>query len=404
MPRTTVRPLAQSPTFPNSPYIYTVYPEDTAVFAIASDDSLRCFSSDGLRLLQEIPNAHEGITCLKGWDIGGIDGGKRSGVATSGRDGRVKGWDFRASSTKAVFEVKAGNNTPLSALACNASHNLIAAGAEVEISGHEADIYIWDIRHPTSPLRTYTESHTDTITTLSFLPSSFPTTTPASNPSATSAPPTTTTTTTHATSPPLLLSGSTDALLTVFDPAHAAEDDAVVQVFNLGSAVHRAGVLGGQVWATSADEGMSFFEVGGDAGVGGVVEGEKGVQELGDVRELVGCRYVVDVVEGDLVVGDATRNYLAAYPIRHENGKWSVQTGQAVMFDGAHGEEIVRDCVYDPRQGSNGTYYTCGEDGLVKAWKAEGGIAGATASNVGDEMDVDMDEVITSKAKRRRKK
>ncbi|KAL9069869.1 MAG: hypothetical protein Q9157_006003 [Trypethelium eluteriae] len=146
MPPTTFRSLAQSPTLANSPYIYTLCPKDTAIFVIASDDAIRCFSSDGLRLLHEIPNAHEGITCLKDWDTGGIDGGKRPGVVTTGRDGKVKGWDLRASSTKAVFEVIAeiqANNIPLSALACNASHNLIAAGAELEISGHEADIYIW---------------------------------------------------------------------------------------------------------------------------------------------------------------------------------------------------------------------------------------------------------------------
>ena len=142
-------------------------------------------------------------------------------------------------------------------------------------------------------MRTYTESHTDTITTLSFAPI------PGATASATT-----------------LLSGSTDGLLALFDPAQNDEDDAVLQVFNLGSAVHKAGFLAGQVWATSSDEAMSFFEMSDPSVVGeGRNAGEgKGVQDLGDVRELVECRYVVNVGtfgnhasdSGSIVVGDST--------------------------------------------------------------------------------------------------
>lgn len=98
-----------------------------------------------------------------------------------------------------------------------------------------------------------------------------------------------------------------------------------------------------------------------------------------------------------------SRNHLAAYPIRYENDLWSIQKEFPFIFDGAHGEEIVRDLLFDPGQGSNGIYYTCGEDGLIKAWKPEGGIPGAGTLSVGDEMDVDMEEVASTKPKRRKR-
>ena len=86
----------------------------------------------------------------------------------------------------------------------------------------------------------------------------------------------------------------------------------MLQVFNHGSAVHRAAYVEGWICATSSDEMMAFYEVGGSGEP--EEEGGKGVQVLGDVRELVGCRYVVEVAVGgedvsrlgSLVVGDST--------------------------------------------------------------------------------------------------
>lgn len=65
---------------------------------------------------------------------------------------------------------------------------------------------------------------------------------------------------------------------------------------------------------------MAFYEIGDPAMAAeeeeeqGGVDAGKGVQVLGDVREQVGCRYVVDVVGagddgsrmGSIVVGDST--------------------------------------------------------------------------------------------------
>lgn len=79
--------------------------------AIASDDSLRLFDCATLQpLASALPLQHEGVTCLKPWGGAGVDadsggdgggGGGREGgggdgsVLTAGRDGLVRGWDFR---------------------------------------------------------------------------------------------------------------------------------------------------------------------------------------------------------------------------------------------------------------------------------------------------------------------
>ncbi|KAI9689889.1 MAG: hypothetical protein M1822_009771 [Bathelium mastoideum] len=398
MHSTTFQPVVQSPALPHAPYIYTLCLQNTTLFAIASDDVLRSFDPLSLRIAHEVKGVHESVTCLKGWNE---DGGGSGGVVTAGRDGKVRVWDARTPG-QAVMEMGTAQSTPLSALACNPSQHLIAAGVEVEVSGHEAPIHIWDARQTPSPLITYTESHTDTVATLSFLTPAAITTTITPSPSS------------------LLLSGSTDSLLTLFDPTVVDEDDAVLRVWNVESAVHRAGCLsqragaraesGEWVWATSADEGMRVFDLSavlkGDEG--GDEEG-KGMQDLGDVRELVGCRYVVDVVEvgGEeggqgVAVGDAMRSHLAIHPLQYTDGVWSIRNERPSLFEGAHSEEIVRDFCLQSGRGSNGLYYTCGEDGLIRAWRPKNGMSDDTVSSAADMMDID-DRAESRKAKRRKK-
>ncbi|KAI9703496.1 MAG: hypothetical protein M1820_005800 [Bogoriella megaspora] len=357
---TILQSSAASAPLPSSPYIYSIVPDANGVHCIASDDALRSYSRETLQPISETKNVHDGVTCLKSWDGG--DSGRRSIFITAGRDGKVRIWDSRVGAGTSVTELESQKNAPISALACQESQNAIAAGAEVEISGREADIFIWDIRNTSRPSRNYAESHTDTISILSFAPQT-------SRSPGLALPPTT------------FLSGGTDALLTLFDITHADEDDAVIQVFNHGAALHKAGILAGQVWATSSDESLSFYEIADPNAVG---KEETGVQVVGDVREMLECRYVVDVVQGSIVVGDSTsdleepttstndvdynsRGHLAAYPLVQSPAGWSVNRDQLLIFNGAHGEEIVRDLAFD---GQNSTYYTCGEDGFVKAWKA----------------------------------
>ena len=122
-----------------------------------------------------------------------------------------------------------------------------------------------DQRNPSTPLRSYIDSHTDTITTLALHPSL----------------------------PSLLLSSSTDGLVNIFDTTQADEDDALYQVINHGSAIAHAGFMypGTDIYAIGTDETLSFFALQSQK----EEEEEPSPKIWGDVREGLGCEYVVDM-------------------------------------------------------------------------------------------------------------
>lgn len=127
-----------------------------------------------------------------------------------------------------------------------------------------------DARNPSTPLRTYTDSHNDTITTLHF----------------------------HPTRPSTLLSAATDGLVSLFNASHADEDDAIIQVLNHYSAVQHAGfATDNEVYAVSSDEQLSVYGLREED----EPEGDERVLPatvLGDVRPTLGVAYVVGVVYG----------------------------------------------------------------------------------------------------------
>jgi WD repeat-containing protein 89 len=157
------------------------------------------------------------------------------------------------------------------------------------LENHRSDAFR-DNRNGAKPVHTYTESHTDTITALSFSPSRS-----------------------HS---GYLLSGSTDGLCTIFNVSEPDEDDAVLQVFNHRGAIHKARWAGGSngVWASSSDERLGFYEF------SPTTEGKeeefntnlRDQQDLGDVRDQTGCRYLVDIhtsseqPDSRIFVGDST--------------------------------------------------------------------------------------------------
>ena len=125
-----------------------------------------------------------------------------------------------------------------------------------------------DARSPHKPLQTYTESHNDDVTDLSF----------------------------HPTQPHSLLSGSTDGLLNIYDFSISDEDDALLQVENHGSSINRAGFLSNSsFYALSHDEIFSLYHL-------SVEQGESTDEPspppiaFGDLRPTLDCEYVVDVI------------------------------------------------------------------------------------------------------------
>ncbi|RAR16102.1 WD40 repeat-like protein [Stemphylium lycopersici] len=240
-----------------------------------------------------------------------------------------------------------GVSTPhklISALVCDTEKNFIAAGIENPEDGpNSSPVYIWDQRNPSVPLRSYIESHTDTVTNLALHPS-------------------------H---PTLLLSSSTDGLLNIFDSAQADEDDALYQVINHGSAIAHAGFMypSTDIYAIGTDETVSFY----------ALQSQKEEDEEPAPKPCV-------------VAGKHSESDLNLIPItKGSNGPldYTFDLGNSISLPGAHGEEIVRDLFTDIQ---THTTYTCGEDGQVRAWKSAG------------EASMEVDEAAGSSKKKRKEK
>ncbi|GAB7341980.1 hypothetical protein MBLNU457_g0278t1 [Dothideomycetes sp. NU457] len=325
-------------SLPPDTYIYTLARLQNFCAAISSDDTLTYFDPSNLSISSQIKNANNSITSL----CASHDG---AGVATAGRDGLVKVWDPRRKGV--VGEYRNPKDTGLSALAM--SENLIAAGTESTKEGvGDVSVLIWDARNPTTPLRTYTDSHNDTITSLAF----------------------------HPTRPSTLLSSATDGLISLFNTTHADEDDAIIQVLNHYSAVQHAGfATADEVYAVSSDEQLSVYGLREED----EPEGDEGVLPatvLGDVRPVLGVAYVVGVVRGGgagdevwVCAGDANLSALSLTPLRPagsvEERKWELDSTETISLKGAHGEEVVRDILLLTQ---DHRILTCGEDGHVRLW------------------------------------
>lgn len=107
-----------------------------------------------------------------------------------------------------------------------------------------------DVRSTPSPKATYSEVHSDDITSLSF----------------------------HPTRPQILISGSTDGLASVHDTSIPDEDELTVQTLNHNASIHDAAFLNDtEVFALSHDECFAVWDVAEDR-VGG-----DAVKDFGDL-------------------------------------------------------------------------------------------------------------------------
>jgi WD40 repeat protein len=200
-----------------------------------------------------------------------------------------------------------------------------------------------DQRNPSAPSISYVESHTDTITSLQLHPS-------------------------H---PSLLLSSSTDGLVNIFDTSQADEDDALFQVINHRSAIAHAGFMfpGTDIYALGTDETMSLYALQSQK----EEEEEPAPRAFGDVREGLGCEYLVDMhwvgsqpfiaagkhrhvgfrrcvrVEVALLTRTSL-NRLEVVPITKSSAgplQYEYDLARSIKLHPAHGEEIVRDMFTD---------------------------------------------------------
>ncbi|KAK0663151.1 putative WD repeat-containing protein [Lasiodiplodia hormozganensis] len=339
--RTTKLVAESDLSLPKDSYIYSLRQTNSFLTALSSDNSIRTFDPKTLQLLPGgvIGSAHSSVTCLETYSEDG------NVLATAGRDGLVKCWDRRTK--KAVMEFRVPKPQGLSALEVSSAHHAIIAGTELEDRGPgDSFIYAWDARNASAPRLTLPESHTDTITELSL----------------------------HPTNPSTLLSASTDGLVSIFDLTQNDEDEALRQVINHRSAVHHAGFASPtDVYVFGTDETLAFYQYQDSDDPSPELTPVK----IGDVREKLTCEYVVNVYRSAgssvVVAGNHSEQRLDLLPLHNPpSGKpldYSCSLEDCLRLPGAHGEEIVRDVFIDSQ---SSTIYTCGEDGKVRSWRAEG--------------------------------
>jgi WD40 repeat protein len=317
---------------------------------ITSDNTLSILSPETLSLAPDghIKSVSTSVTCVKAF---AAVGQQANVVLTAGRDGIVRGWDLRSCKDVLTLSTPKGEYDPLSALEANFETNAVAAGTELEGNGPgNVSIFLWDVRSPKAPKTTYSESHTDTVTELRYLP--YPSS--ASN---------------------ILLSGSTDGLVNVFDTTVADEDDAVLQVSNHYSAIHHTGLIGDDIFALGTDEKLAFY-----------VQQSQDLDKkdpdpfmVGDLRDSIQCDYALKIWNSSrplLAVGchnedvqNMTLIPLSRAPLAESvSPVWTLDSPSSIVLPGGHGEEVVRD-IYLANAGS--LVFTCGEDGTIKQWSAQ---------------------------------
>ncbi|KAI7160885.1 WD40 repeat-like protein [Hortaea werneckii] len=312
---------------------------------IGSDDSLRIFDPSTLRSIASAQPRGSGLSCLQPFD-------DRT-LATAGRDGTIRLWDSRAKQASQLAEPQGRS---FSALACHA--NILAAGTESNKEGlGDVSVLLYDARNPSTPLRDYAESHTDSITQLAF----------------------------HPTAPHVVLSGSTDGLVSLFNGNESDEEEALQTVFNPRSAVHCAGFLSPEeVYVFTTDEQFLIYPLPTSTSTEGDGDGQSSAEQqqqqqprdFGDVREKLNCMYVINLLRQPvdhqplIAYGHNEQQRLSVMQLSSssspggggEQGSWDF--GPSVDFPGAHGEEVVRDMLV-----GDGRAWSCGEDGCVRVWK-----------------------------------
>ncbi|KAK1247281.1 hypothetical protein MKX07_002190 [Trichoderma sp. CBMAI-0711] len=322
--------------FPSSPdsetYVLEAHRTASGLATVSSDQALSLFDPAriGSGPQASLRTDHGNVTTMRAFDpMTGV-------VCTAGEDGSVGVWDLRAGTRVARFQ--AGQASILS-MACSPSTQTIAVGTELE--NHAASIHLWDVRSTPSPKATYSEVHSDDITSLSF----------------------------HPTRPQILISGSTDGLASVHDTSIPDEDELTVQTLNHNASIHDAAFLNDtEVFALSHDECFAVWDVaeervGGDA-----------VKDFGDLRRVLGCQYVANVVTkldgSGAILGAGAQDkqtFELTFLSKAANNEWALDLDNRVVLPGSHGSEIVRSfCFFDDEQ----VVFTTGEDGNVKAWRA----------------------------------
>ncbi|KAM6495394.1 WD40-repeat-containing domain protein [Amanita muscaria] len=230
---------AKTSTSSSGAYILSIasLPGQYAASSSSPSNKIDIFDKSTLQLVHTLPGHQEATAALKSiTSIGGNNG--KIYLISSGKDGTVVVWDERTNSP-GLKMTNAGKNQPILCFDVSPDGMTVAAGTDLQ--GEDALIHYWDPRKPSAPLRTHGSTHSDDITTLSFLSSR------------------------DLDNNNLLLSGSSDGLISISNADEADEDEAVLHVANWGCSISQAGWIPGQqqqranIWAASDMETFSTW-------------------------------------------------------------------------------------------------------------------------------------------------
>ncbi|KAM0787420.1 hypothetical protein ACM66B_003503 [Microbotryomycetes sp. NB124-2] len=308
-----------------------------------SDDTLRLFAPD-LSGSVKLRSSQRGISSVV--EANKTTAGEQSGLAfVTAKDGTIVGWDVR-DTTKEAIRLKSKTGSGYLCASQSSDGACLAAGAELH--HYEATIDFWDLR--TSKLsHTYTEAHSDDITSVQFHPS--------------------------ANLSHVLLSASVDGLLNTYDVRIADEDDAVLSTSQVGVSISSAGwmALRGHerepeqkgAWCATTTETIQFWDA----------DDSSLVRDFDDVRDvalqpwrtdyLIGAHWNSHL--GGLCIAAGTQAGDVAIMNLSDPETWVMERVLPSTASGlplAH-SDIAR-CV--DIDSANGRVVTGGEDGKICLW------------------------------------
>ncbi|KAL5117467.1 hypothetical protein ACEQ8H_004632 [Pleosporales sp. CAS-2024a] len=144
----------------------------------------------------------------------------------------------------------------------------------------------------------------------------------------------------------------TDGLVNVFDTSQADEEEALYQVINHGSAVAHAGFMypSTDMYVLGTDETLSFHALQSQT----EDNDEPAPKAFGDVREALGCEYLVDMhwigAQPFIAAGQHSHSRLSLVPMTTNTSasasaaplSYAFHPAKAIHLPGAHAQEIVR--------------------------------------------------------------
>ncbi|KAK5267796.1 hypothetical protein LTR96_007124 [Exophiala xenobiotica] len=314
-------------------YIFSVTPvADRALAAITSADELLLLQDRGnlkassISLLRDVP---KGLTSLVSSDEGKT-------TICAGSDGHVVTFDMRTQSKATHFNIGKAVNA------------VVCRGHDIAV-GSEAIVSVWDRRQ--MRMRWQNTELNDEITALDF----------------------------HPARDNVLLAGGDDGLVSIFDTQIVEEEDSLLQAVNHGP-IHKAGFLGvSDLYALSSDQNLALHSL--------TLEDTDAIEpspnQLGDLRPLIPCEYVIDIFRTgpDHVVACGSHSKSRVDLVKLHRGS-QLDLNERIVLENAHSEEVVRSivadevvgCIYDELaliadRLQNGVIFTAGEDGRIAAFR-----------------------------------